>query len=328
MFTVVEAGAGPGTLARVDPRRPRPRCARGAALRARRACRTPSGALHAEHLALEPPAFAFASPPDPDDEDEPPVATGPIVVSLDDAAARARAVRRPRQRAARQPPVRPARADRRRAGRRCASASTADALVEVLVPDRRPPALDAPVGARVPTSRRPPRLGARRRRARRARRARRRRSTTRRRPASWPSGRGPEWVRTYRRPRARRPSARAASASRTSPARSPSTSCPPPARDVTQAEWLRAHGIDELVEEGRAIWQERAAIGDLEAIRARSRVTEAEALLDPAGLGAFRVLEWDGAEALLGEHAAARLVGVLRRRGRRRRRGSPRAGSR
>ena len=48
------------------------------------------------------------------------------------------------------------------------------------------------------------------------------------------------------------------------------------------------------MEEGRAIWRERAAIGDLEAVRARSRVTEAEALLDPAGLGAFRVLEWDG----------------------------------
>ena len=58
--------------------------------------------------------------------------------------------------------------------------------------------------------------------------------------------------------------------------------------------WLRAHGIDELVEEGRAIWRERAAIGDLEAMRARSRVTEADALLDPAGLGAFRVLEWAG----------------------------------
>ena len=69
---------------------------------------------------------------------------------------------------------------------------------------------------------------------------------------------------------------------------------PVPARDVSQAEWLRAHGIDELVEEGRAIWRERAAIGDLEAMKARSRVTEAEALLDPAGLGAFRVLEWDG----------------------------------
>jgi hypothetical protein len=27
-------------------------------------------------------------------------------------------------------------------------------------------------------------------------------------------------------------------------------------------------------------------------VRARSRITEAEALLDPAGLGAFRVLEW------------------------------------
>ena len=36
------------------------------------------------------------------------------------------------------------------------------------------------------------------------------------------------------------------------------------------------------------------AIGDLEAVKARSRVGEAEALLDPSGLGAFRVLEWDG----------------------------------
>ena len=69
---------------------------------------------------------------------------------------------------------------------------------------------------------------------------------------------------------------------------------PPPAQDRSQADWLRVHGIDELVEEGRAIWRERAAIGDLEAMRARSRVTEADALLDPAGLGAFRVLEWAG----------------------------------
>jgi SAM-dependent MidA family methyltransferase len=66
----------------------------------------------------------------------------------------------------------------------------------------------------------------------------------------------------------------------------------PPAADRSQAEWLRAHGIDELVEEGRRIWRERAAIGDLAAVRARSRIGEAEALLDPAGLGAFRVLEW------------------------------------
>jgi SAM-dependent MidA family methyltransferase len=59
-----------------------------------------------------------------------------------------------------------------------------------------------------------------------------------------------------------------------------------------QADWLRDNGIEELVEEGRRIWTERAAIGDLAAVRARSRIKEAEALMDPAGLGAFRVLEW------------------------------------
>jgi SAM-dependent MidA family methyltransferase len=65
-----------------------------------------------------------------------------------------------------------------------------------------------------------------------------------------------------------------------------------PAVDVAQADWLRAHGIDELVEDGRRIWHERAHLGDLEAVRARSRVREAEALTDRSGLGAFRVLEW------------------------------------
>jgi len=62
--------------------------------------------------------------------------------------------------------------------------------------------------------------------------------------------------------------------------------------DRTQAEWLTDLGIEDLVEEGRRIWTERAHLGDLEAMRARSRITEAEALLDPNGLGAFRVLEW------------------------------------
>jgi SAM-dependent MidA family methyltransferase len=56
-----------------------------------------------------------------------------------------------------------------------------------------------------------------------------------------------------------------------------------------QADWLRRHGIDGLVEEGRRRWHERTQT-DLDAIRARSRVHEADALLDPAGLGAFRVL--------------------------------------
>lgn len=60
----------------------------------------------------------------------------------------------------------------------------------------------------------------------------------------------------------------------------------------TQSDWLRRWGIDELVDEGRRIWDERAGAGDLTAIRARSRITEADALCDPTGLGAFRVVEW------------------------------------
>ena len=40
------------------------------------------------------------------------------------------------------------------------------------------------------------------------------------------------------------------------------------------------------------MWAERGRIGDLAALRARSRVREAEALTDPVGLGAFTVLEW------------------------------------
>jgi len=67
---------------------------------------------------------------------------------------------------------------------------------------------------------------------------------------------------------------------------------PPATSNSSQRDWLRHHGVDELVDEGRRIWQERASTGDLEAVRARSRITEAEALTDPSGLGAFRVLEW------------------------------------
>lgn len=66
----------------------------------------------------------------------------------------------------------------------------------------------------------------------------------------------------------------------------------PATAHASQAEVLHAWGIDELVEAGRAEWGARAAVGDLAALRARSRVREAEALLDPGGLGAFRVVEW------------------------------------
>ena len=67
---------------------------------------------------------------------------------------------------------------------------------------------------------------------------------------------------------------------------------PPPDRDRSQADWLRDHGLDGLVDEGRRIWAERAHLGDLDAVKARSRIREAEALTDPTGLGSFRVLEW------------------------------------
>jgi SAM-dependent MidA family methyltransferase len=63
------------------------------------------------------------------------------------------------------------------------------------------------------------------------------------------------------------------------------------AGESDQAAWLRTVGIDALVEEGRAAWEEGAARGDLAALAGRSRVTEAAALTDPEGLGGHVVLE-------------------------------------
>ena len=62
----------------------------------------------------------------------------------------------------------------------------------------------------------------------------------------------------------------------------------------SQSQFLQLWGIEELVEEGRRIWTERAARPDLEAMRMRSRVSESEALTDPNGLGGFQVLEFQG----------------------------------
>jgi SAM-dependent MidA family methyltransferase len=62
------------------------------------------------------------------------------------------------------------------------------------------------------------------------------------------------------------------------------------ARDTTQAEWLRSLCVEQLVADARDHWDARAHVGDLEAVRHRSRVTEGAALLDPDGLGAHRVL--------------------------------------
>jgi SAM-dependent MidA family methyltransferase len=59
-----------------------------------------------------------------------------------------------------------------------------------------------------------------------------------------------------------------------------------------QTAFLAAHGIGDLVEEGKRIWTERAHLGDLAALKARSRLRESDALTDPEGLGGFTVAEW------------------------------------
>jgi SAM-dependent MidA family methyltransferase len=66
----------------------------------------------------------------------------------------------------------------------------------------------------------------------------------------------------------------------------------------SQADFLGAFGVDELAAEARRAWQERAHIGDLQALTARSRVHEAAAITDATGLGAFRVLEWVGPQGV------------------------------
>ena len=59
--------------------------------------------------------------------------------------------------------------------------------------------------------------------------------------------------------------------------------------ETSQADWLRSLGVGSLVDEARAAWSARTA-NDLEALKARSLVHEAAALLDPDGLGAHRVV--------------------------------------
>ncbi len=101
-----------------------------------------------------------------------------------------------------------------------------------------------------------------------------------------------EWVRTYRgHGRAGHPLDALGSADITCEVAV--DQLPPPTSDRSQADFLRAHGIDDLASAARVEWQARAHIGDLRALRARSRATEAAAVTDPSGLGAFRVLEWE-----------------------------------
>lgn len=59
-----------------------------------------------------------------------------------------------------------------------------------------------------------------------------------------------------------------------------------------QAQFLQRWGIEELVEEGKAAWTAAAGAPNLAALRMRSRIREAESLLDLSGLGSFTFLEW------------------------------------
>jgi SAM-dependent MidA family methyltransferase len=301
VWVVVDGGAGPGTLARTVLAAA-PACA--GALRYVLVERSAAQrAVHGERLPVEDPALAFAAPAEEPDDDGPAVPApppGPIVVSLADL---------PRSSG---PCVVLANelldnlpidlAERTAAGwaEVRVGMTGGGSLAEVLVPlddGRRAPldrlVPDALVGARVPLQ------GA---------------------AAGWlraaldlagPGGRvvvldyasttadmaarpQEEWLRTYRAHGRGGPPLEAIGTQDVTceVAVDQLTLVRPPSLDRSQAEWLAAHGIDDLVDAGRRTWSERAHLGDLAAIRARSRIGEAEALCDPAGLGAFRVLEW------------------------------------
>jgi SAM-dependent MidA family methyltransferase len=276
-FVVVEAGAGAGTLARtvLDAV---PECAaalryvlveRSAALRAR----------HREHLSLESPAFAFA-PDHADDDDEPTGAVeapvGPIVVSLEELPRIPVAVVLANELLDNLP------VDLTDGPNEVRVALDGDTLVETMVP-----AATGRAAGRVPVQ------GAATKWLRDARAIAGRvvvfdyaDTTEALAVRAWTS-----WLRTYRGHRhGSHPLADLGEQDITCEVAV--DQLPPPSSDRSQADWLRAHGLDALVDEGRRVWAERAATGDLAALKARSRVTEADALLDPAGLGAFRVLEW------------------------------------
>jgi SAM-dependent MidA family methyltransferase len=60
----------------------------------------------------------------------------------------------------------------------------------------------------------------------------------------------------------------------------------------TQADFLTQWGIDDLVHEGAAYWENMKHAPDVAAMKMRSRSTEAKSLIDQTGLGSFTALSW------------------------------------
>jgi SAM-dependent MidA family methyltransferase len=317
---VVDAGAGRGQLAR-DVLRAGPRCAgslryvlveRSAGLRA----------AQAEYLPLEPPDLALgpAFPPEPDDDPIAVPGSGPVVTALEDLPATPaigviianeladnlpfRIVERTATgwneiRVAEATASAPPAEGQRAGGIRFAEIAVLAEEGLAAAADRLTEGHDVPVGVRLPV---PTALSAWLQSA--ASMLRRgvvividyAASVEELASQRAGSGAGPGWLRTYR---AQRPGG--------SPLDEPGS------QDITadvpleglrraaaaagfsvlaessQADWLKSLGVEALVEEARAAWHGRAAT-DLAAIAARSRVHEADALLDEAGLGAHRVM--------------------------------------
>jgi SAM-dependent MidA family methyltransferase len=295
-FVVAEAGAGPGTLARaVLAERPRCRAALRYVLIERSARQR---ALHAEGLPLAPPEEAFAAPLGDDESTDrpgPARGIGPVVVSLGELPAVSFTGVVVANELLDDLPFgllvyddgwREARVDVDADGQ----------FVEFLLPHggALPPGLDGTfaLGARAPVQRAAALwLAAALERVDRGRVVAidymSETAAMARRP--WR-----DWLRTYR-----------SHERGEHPLRQPGTqdiTCEvaldqlaavrPPDAVRPQAQFLAFHGLDELVAEGRHTWAERAAVGDLAALAARSRIREAEALTDPDGLGAFTVAEW------------------------------------
>jgi SAM-dependent MidA family methyltransferase len=272
-FVVVEPGAGVGTLARALLAAA-PSCApalryvlveRSAALRAQ----------HAAHLTLESAAFAFAPDQRDDEEPAPDLPTGPIAVSLAEVPRVSAHVIIANELLDNLP------VDLVDGQHEVRVGLDGERLVETLVPT------DVRADGRVPVQTEAARW------VRDACAVSERvvifdyaDTTTSMATRPWT-----EWLRTYRgHQRGRGPLVDLGLQDITCEVAI--DQLPAPASNMSQAEWLRAHGIDDLVDEGRRVWETRAAIGDLAAMAARSRVSESESLTDLSGLGAFRVLEW------------------------------------